>query len=254
MKELLKQEAKEFKLLMRSVPTLLVSLFIITVFSMNLLANKSLNIPLEWLSLDCGIIISWFSFLVMDVITKHFGVKAANEISILGVLINLLFCLIFYIGSVIPGIWGESFVDGSEDVINNAINKTFGGTWYVLLGSSVAFLVSAIVNNFLNYLVGKAFKKNPDGLVAYLLRSYVSTMVGQFVDNFIFALLVSHFFFGWTMLQCVTCSITGMIVELLCEVIFSFFGYKVVQKWEKEELGKEYFEFRKQRKELKKRN
>ena len=39
----------------------------------------------------------------------------------------------------------QSFVEGSETVINTALDYTFGGTWYVLLGSSIAFLVSALV-------------------------------------------------------------------------------------------------------------
>ena len=53
---------------------------------------------------------------------------------------------------------------------------------------------------------------------------------------------MSHFFFGWTMLQCITCAITGMIVELLCEVIFSPIGYRVSRKWKTEQVGKTYFE------------
>ena len=36
---------------MKSVPTVLVILFIISVFSMNLLANKSINLNISWLAL-----------------------------------------------------------------------------------------------------------------------------------------------------------------------------------------------------------
>ncbi|MDY5937614.1 MAG: VUT family protein, partial [Bacilli bacterium] len=68
------------------------------------------------------------------------------------------------------------------------------------MGSTIAFLLSAFVNNFLNYLVGKLFKKHPDGFLAYASRTYISTAIGQFVDNLTFTLIVSHFFFGWTML------------------------------------------------------
>lgn len=240
----IKREWKEFKLLMKAVPSILVTLFIISVFGMNLLANKSIDFPVDWLALDCGIILSWFSFLTMDIITKHFGPKAGDEISILAVIINLIFCLFFYLGSIIPGTWGESYVEGSQEAINNALDKTFGGTWYVLLGSTIAFLASSLVNNSFNYFIGKMFKKNPDGPLAYYVRSYVSTAIGQFVDNFIFALIVSHVFFGWSMVQCLVCSATGMVVELLCEVIFSYFGYAATKKWKEEGLGEEYFKFR----------
>lgn len=240
MKRKIKNEFLEFKVLLRSVPALLVTLFIGSVLAMNLLANKSINLPVSWLALDGGIIVSWFAFLAMDIITKRFGPKAATQISILAIIVNLAFSLILFLGSIIPGVWGESFVPGSEDVINGALNNTFGGTWYVILGSTIAFLVSALVNNFSNYAIGKTFHKNPNGAVAYFSRTYISTALGQFVDNLIFSLLVSHLFFGWSLIQCITCALTGMLVELLCEVIFSYFGYRISRKWEEEKIGNEY--------------
>lgn len=251
MKEKIKNEFREIKLLLRSVPSALVTLFVLSVFAMNLLANKSLNLPFSWVALDCGIIVSWFAFLAMDIVTKHFGPKAATQLSAFAIFANLLFCLLFFLGSKIDGVWGESFVDGSKNVINNALNNTFGGTWYVLLGSTVAFAVSALVNNFSNWGIGKAFKKRPDGAAAYFLRTYVSTALGQFVDNLVFALIVSHNFFGWSLLQCVTCAATGMLAELLFEVVFSYFGFAVCKKWRSENVGAQYFEFVEQKKSAK---
>lgn len=240
------KQIKEFKLVLKTVPTFWVVLFVMAVFTMNLLANKSINLPFDWLALDAGIIVSWFAFLAMDVITKHFGPKASTEISLFATFINLLFCFILFIGSQIDGVWGESFVEGSQNLIINALDKTFGGTWYVVVGSTVAFVVSAIVNNATNWAIGRLLAKKADNFWVFGLRSYISTAIGQFTDNIIFALLVSHFFFGWTILQCVTCAITGMIAELLFEVVFSYLGYKIVKKWQKEGVGKEYFDYLKE--------
>lgn len=244
LKERIKKEWREFTLLLKNIPTVVVVLFIMSVFSMNLLANKSINIPVSWLACDCGIIVSWFAFFTMDILTKHFGPKAANEITILAIIINLFFCFLMFIGSIIPGMWGESYIEGSETILNNALNKTFGGTWYVVLGSTLAFLVSAIVNNFTNYSIGKIFKKNPNTLGVFVLRTYVSTAIGQFVDNLVFALVVSHFFFGWTIVQCLTCAMTGMLVELLCEAVFFYPGYLITKKWRKNQVGKEYLDLK----------
>ncbi len=247
LKQRIKNEFCEFRALMKSVPTLIVVIFIMSVFAMNLLANKSIDIPVEWLALDCGIIVSWFAFFTMDVVTKHFGPKAATELTVLAIVVNLLFCLLLYIGSVIPGMWGEAFVEGSEGLLNGALDSTFGGTWYVVFGSTAAFLVAAVINNITNFAIGKAFKKNPDGLPAYILRAYVSTAIGQFIDNLIFALIVSHFFFGWTLVQCVTCAVTGMLVELLCEAVFFYPGYAVTKRWKERGVGAEYFELKKEK-------
>lgn len=241
----IKREIYEIKILLRSVPSTILTLFAVSVIAMNLLANKSVNLPVDWLALDCGIIVSWVSFLSMDIITKHFGPKAASQVSIVAVLFNLMVCIIFFIAGSISGIWGEAYVEGSETIINSALDHTFSGTWYVLLGSTTAFIISAVVNNFLNYLIGKLINKNSDSFLVYAVRTYISTAVGQFADNLVFALIVSHIFFGWSMLQCITCSVTGMIVELLCEVIFSPIGFSVCKKWKKDNVGKEYFELKK---------
>lgn len=241
----IKSEIQEFRVLLKSVPSIIVVLFIMSVFSMNLLANKSISVPVDWLALDCGIIVSWFAFFTMDVLTKHFGPKAATEMTVLATLINLFFCFLLFVGSLVPGMWGEAYVEGSESLLNGALNRTLGGTWYVVFGSTAAFLVSAIVNNLSNYGIGKLFKRNPDGLAAYVLRAYVSTALGQFTDNLTFALIVSHFFFGWTILQCVTCAVTGMLVELICEAIFFYPGFAITRRWKREAVGEEYFELRK---------
>ena len=288
MSQKLKTELHEFELLLRSVPPAITVLFVMSVFAMNLLANKSVALPFDWLALDCGIIVSWLSFLTMDMIVRHFGPKAATELSVFAILLNLFWCMIFYIASMIPGSWGESYVAGSEALLNSALDNTFGGTWYVLAGSTAAFLLSSVVNNFVNWGIGKrlgdcnlvergvsdhnSVARGSDdhsssdrgvsdhnssdrgvgergsgrrGFGSYALRSYLSTAIAQFVDNLTFALLVSHIFFGWSLLQCVTCSLTGMVVELLCEVGFSFFGFRICRGWEQKRVGEEYFKYRK---------
>lgn len=233
----------EWRILLRSAPSVMVCLFVVSVFAMNLLANKSIDLGVGWLALDCGIVVSWVAFLCMDVLTKHFGPKAATQISLFAITVNLLACLVMFVASVILGTWGAFFDYGEQQIVNDALNSTFGGTWYVLLGSTVAFVASALINNFCNWGIGKIFVKKPDGFGAYVCRTYVSTALAQFADNLIFALLVSHFFFGWTIVQCLTCAVTGMIVELLCEAIFSPLGFAVCRRWQKENVGREYFDF-----------
>ena len=110
--------------------------------------------------------------------------------------------------------------------------------------------MSAVINNFLNWSIGKAFRKNPDGKLAYATQSYVSTFIGQFLDNLIFSLIVFVGFapifwdgFHWTPIQCITCALTGAVAELIMEVIFSPFGYRVVTKWRAHDVGREYLTY-----------
>ncbi len=235
----IKIELLEYKILLRAIPATVVTLFVVSVISMNLLANKTL-IQLDWIALDGGFLISWLSFMCMDIITKHFGPKASTSISVLAAAINLLTCLIFFLASVIPS--------NANDY--TAFDEIFGGTWFILMGSTIAFLSSAIINNGLNWVIGRGFKKNPDGKLAYATRTYISTFIGQFFDNLIFSIIV--FFicapifwdgFYWTILQCTMCALTGAIAELFMEIAFSPIGYRITRKWQEESVGKEYLNY-----------
>ncbi|MCQ2100205.1 VUT family protein [Fibrobacter sp. UWH1] len=240
--EKIKYEVKDLVVLLRNIPSLAVTFFVLSVVCMNLLANKEL-FSTEYLALDCGFTLSWFSFLCMDMICKRFGPKAAMKVSMVALFINLVTCALFSLLSRTPGMWGEfySYVDSNPEmanVANAALNATFGGSWYVVLGSALAMFTSSGVNSIVNYLIAKSTKTT--GFKNFALRSYISTMVAQFVDNFIFAMVVSHVFFGWTMTQVVVCSITGSVMELLCEILISPIGYKMVCSWEKHDVGREY--------------
>ena len=238
-REAIRHARLEFHMLLKSIPATVVTLFVVSVVCMNLLANKTL-LQLEWIALDGGILISWLSFMCMDMITKHFGPKASNWISILAVAINLLTCLIFFVASAIPSNAGDY----------RAFNNIFGGTWFILLGSTIAFLASAVVNNRLNWIIGKCFRKNPDGKMAFAASAYISTFIGQFLDNFIFSVIVfvicAPIFwdgFHWTVLQCAMCALTGAVAELIMEIAFSPIGYRITKKWQAEAVGKEYLDY-----------
>ena len=218
--------ATEFRMLLRGTPPLVVAMMVIAIVCMNLLANKSIHTGVSWLALDCGILFSWMIFLAMDIMTKCFGPRATTLMSVVALVANWVVALLFLCASLIPGEWSASYVDGSEAILNAAFDETFRGTWFIILGSSVAFLASAVVNNYLNAWVGRHLA-NDSGFGAFAARAYVSTFVAQVVDNLVFALLVSRIFFGWTLTQCITCALTGAALELVFEVVFSPLGYRL---------------------------
>ncbi len=237
-KNWLEEERIETQILLRSIPVTVVTLFVVSVISMNLLANKTL-VQLPWIALDGGILISWLSFMCMDIVTKHFGPKASTKISLLAVAINLLTCMIFFVASIIPS--------NANDY--TAFNSIFGGTWFILLGSTIAFISSAVINNVLNWMIGKSMEHHPNDRLVYNTQTYISTFIGQFCDNFIFSVIVFVGFapvywdgFHWTVLQCCMCALTGAVAELIMEVIFSPIGYRIVTKWKANSIGKEYFD------------
>lgn len=246
----LKSEFTDTKILLRNIPSLTISIFILSVVCANLMANKEL-LSVKYLALDCGFVFSWIMFLCMDVICKRWGAKASVKVSVLALLVNLSVCGIFKLLSMTPGKWGEFY--GYEDAVlsgavNTSLNATFGGAWYVVLGSGLAFMVSSIVNALLNVSSAKFFSRKSKGkgkgFGEFAFRSYISTMIAQLVDNLIFATVVSKIFFGWTWTQVIVCSLVGAVCELLAEVLFSGLGYKIVCRWEAENVGQEYFKYK----------
>ena len=242
----LKKELADFKFLLRNIPSLTIVIFVLALVCANLMANKEL-VSFDYVALDCGFVFSWIMFLCMDIICKRWGAKASIKVSVLALIINLLVCGIFALLSYAPGKWGEfySYEDPvSAAVVNNSLNLTFGGSWYVVFGSGLAFIVSACVNALLNVGVGDVLKSGgkTKGFGVFALRSYISTIIAQLVDNLIFATVVSKVFFGWTWTQVLVCSCIGAVAELLSEVIFSGIGYRIVCRWEKEKVGQAYID------------
>lgn len=250
-------DMKDWKILLRSIPSLVVALFILSVVAMNLLANREL-VNWTWVSdgpfagiglgLDCGFTLSWISFLCMDMICKRFGPKASTKISLLALFVNLALTGVFALLMLTPGNWGAAYGEaGIINDANNALNSTFSGTWYVVVGSSIAMLVSAIANSLINHFIGKAIKDNSNSeemtYKKFAIRSFVSTGIAQFIDNLVFASIVSKLFFGWSWWMVIICSLVGAVMELLCEVALSPVGYKMTKNWQKENVGSEYLNY-----------
>ena len=234
LKTAIKNEWQDLRNLLSKVNPLLMTFFVLAVVAMNLLANKSIDLSwvpgtngsFPWLALDCGILVSWLAFFAMDNIVRRFGPKASTQMTVVAVFINLIICAVFLLAGSINGYWGESYIEVGGELVNIALDNTIAGTWYVLMGSTIAFISSAIVHGITSNAISKLFK-DKEGLKAYAVCSFFATSLGQFVDNLLFALIVSLNFFGWNILQCVMCALTGMLVEFLLSAIFVPIGHKI---------------------------
>ena len=260
-------DIKDWKMLFRSIPSLVVAFFLLSILGMNLLANKFLLTGGQWISVTWGLLLSAIPFLICDIVTKTYGAKATIKLNILGLIASLAMTLIFLFVSVMPefgdftSFWHGDFTYGEIGFGEGGVMRA---TWYVTLASSIAFIVSGIVNAIVNAGIGKLFKKNPDGKVAFMTRSYTSTLVGQFVDNLLFIFLafgifgnLAGMYGGWSNDAVVSnltaglgAGLIGAVIELLMEVFISPVGFRICRKWRQEQVGAEYLAYCKE-KELK---
>lgn len=244
MKNKIKFLFTQTKLLFKEIPAITTVCFVLSVVLMNLLANVSL-VSTSWLALDSGIILSWATFIVMDVVCRRFGAAAANILSVFAIIVNLFIIFVFnivrWIALATPDLNGWLAVGTGSSFLD-----VMAGDWRVVLSSTIALLVAAFAQNGLNSMVKKTFKPD-DPFKAFVVASYISTAVGQFIDNLVFAIFAHMIFAIWgsylTILQIVMFAATGALVELICEIIFSPVGYKIVKKWEEQGVGDTYLSF-----------
>lgn len=231
----IKSIVEDYKVLLRNVPALVTVMFVVGTLAMNLSAAKVVfNFGI--VAGTGGIFLSWLPFLAMDTVSKHFGARASILLNILSSVFNILVTIFLAIVAAIPT---------EQDY--STFNATFGAVWFIVLSSNVAFILSGVANSLLNVSVGKLFKKTSG--VEFFVRSAISTFIGQVVDNFLFMWLLYSIFapiyWGMTPMSVWTCLGTGIlggILELLCELVLTPVGYRVVKNWERDKVGQEYID------------
>lgn len=230
---------KDWMLMLRKVPGVALALITCSTVLMNILANKSI-IELPWLLQDAGVCLSWVGFLVGDLLVKNFGSKNAIRVNLTCLVLSLFISALLAVVAVIPGTWSSAFLtDGSVSAdINNAVNAVMGNVWYVILGSALAAAVGLIANGLSQgFLLNKIEKKHGDKYWGYLVAAALSTIIGQFLDNVVFASVISVNFFGWTWEQVLVCSACGCIFELIIEMVFTPITYRISKNWDKKHIG-----------------
>lgn len=212
----------------KQVPAVAFGLLVGCIITMNLLANK-LILDLPWIALDAGILVSWFCFLLCDIMVKAYGPKTAFRVSIVASFCNLVFSILMMIAGFIGGTWAGEYSPLVDSVIS--------GTIRALIASTAAFVISSFVDSFSNWVIFKRFK-DKRSFRSYIVSSGVSTFIGQFVDNFVFAMLFTVAL-GWISVgAALMMSLTGAVAELICQLLFSNLGYKVSEKWIQESGNK----------------
>jgi len=232
----IKSLAADYKLLLDNVPALVTVIFCVGTCWMNVAAGKIIFNAFN-VAITGGFLISFLPFLCLDIVSKRFGARAAIMLNILSAICNTCFVLGLSLVASIPT---------AEDY--SAFNTVLGGVWFITLCSIVAFVVSGIVNSILNVMIGKLFKNRTSG-IEFATRSFVSTFIGQALDNFIFIagvyIVFAPKFWGLAPLPLLTClgtAIVGGFFELLCEVVTAPVGYKIVRRWERNKVGQAYID------------
>lgn len=161
-----------------------------------------------------GGLLSWATFMIIDISTELFGKKDTIRIYTFAGIINLFMVVIAQIIIALPGVYPEQ---------NEAFRLIFSNGIRTALSSFAAFWIGNYVNMWIMIKLKEAAKGSESKLL-FFMRAVVSTILGQFVDNFTFATLafapvgVSAFEMTWR--DILTSSCFGTFMETLNESIF----------------------------------
>ena len=101
-KNWLKNDWQETKVLFKCLPALPFAVLCAALIAMNFLANKAI-VSESWISLDAGIIVSWIAFLAGDMLVKRFGAKASIKVNVASIGVQLLAIGLLTLGANLPG-------------------------------------------------------------------------------------------------------------------------------------------------------
>lgn len=156
------------------------------------------------LNLSAGVILWPIVFVMTDVINEYFGTKSVKFLSYLAVGIILYsFLMVFGAIWLAPNDWWNSvsgMVDGdpvrSISHMNVAFQKIMGQGLWIIVGSTVAFLVGQVVDVAVFHRIKKL-----TGEKKIWLRATGSTLISQFIDSFVVLFIAFYIGADWDLVR-----------------------------------------------------
>lgn len=168
----------------------------------NILATKQIDIAI--FTVTTGILVSPIVFIIQDIIAELYGYEKAKKMVLLGFIMNFVGVLLFTLAIYLPS---SQFWFNQE-----AFSSVLGTTLRISVASFTAYVVGSLTNSKVMVMLKEKYPKS------LFVRAISSTIVGQFLDNAIFATLA---FLGVLPLSAIySMVIGGTIFEVLYEVIF----------------------------------
>ena len=186
---------------------ILSSLFIASLITCNLIANKFVEIDLGFrvFVVSAGILPYPITFLVTDILSEIYGRNKTNKVVFSGFIASLFTLLFLWLGAQFDAIDG-TIVD------DETYNLVFQNAWRVIGASMIAYLSA----QFLDVKLFHFWKNLTKGRHLWL-RNNASTIGSQLVDT---TLVVGVLFIGvWPSGQIINAIIDGWTFKMLCAFI-----------------------------------
>ena len=195
---------------------LLAGIFIASLVTCNLIANKfvTVNLGFKVFIISAGILPYPLTFLVTDLISEIYGQKKANLVVFSGFVASIF---------VLSFLWlGAQFNSIPNSIVNDfTYNTVFQNAWRLITASMVAYLFA----QFIDVRVFHFWKKLTNGKHLWL-RNNGSTIASQLIDT---TLVIFILFVGvWDTNQILSAIIDGWIFKMLIALLDTPIIYVVI--------------------------
>jgi len=194
----------------------LVGIFIASLVTCNLIANKFVTVDLGFkvFIVSAGILPYPLTFLVTDLISEIYGQKRANLVVFSGFIASMFVLLFLWLGGQFNAI--PSSIIGDE-----TYNNVFQNAWRIIAASMIAYLFA----QFVDVRIFHFWKKLTNGKHLWL-RNNGSTIASQLIDT---TLVVCILFLGvWSGDQIFQAIIDGWLFKMLMAFVDTPIIYGIV--------------------------
>ena len=194
----------------------LVGIFIASLITCNLIANKFVTVDLGFkvFIVSAGILPYPLTFLVTDLISEIYGQKRANLVVFSGFIASMFVLLFLWLGAQFNAI--PSSIVGDE-----TYNSVFQNAWRIIAASMIAYLFA----QFVDVRIFHFWKKLTNGKHLWL-RNNGSTVASQLIDT---TLVVCILFLGvWNGDQIFQAIIDGWLFKMLMAFVDTPIIYGIV--------------------------
>jgi len=195
---------------------ILFGIFIASLITCNLIANKFVTVDLGFKTfiVSAGILAYPVTFIVTDLISELYGQEKANRVVFSGFIASIFVLIFLWLG-------GQFNAIPSSVVNDNTYNAVFKNAWRIIAASMIAYLFAQSIDVKLFHF----WKKLTNGKHLWL-RNNASTIASQLIDT---TLVIFILFVGvWNSEQLINGIIDGWIFKMIIAFIDTPIIYGII--------------------------
>lgn len=199
---------------------ILMMVFAVLLITSNVIASKIMNLGFSLfgnpVTLTAGALCYPFVAMLTDTINEKWGDKVAKQAVMGGFLCQFISTAFIVIAGFTPAVTVE---------MQDAYMTTLGQSWIFVIASLTAYLVSSFADIYVFGAIRKY--QSAKGVTVHKgrsIRAYISTIIGQGIDSFIYVSIAFGIGFGWIWNGQLGAMLNMILAQWIIKTLLSYIG------------------------------